>query len=79
MFGKHAFRRSLLSKGKDARRSVINIALFDVRAVLLASYDKPFIEAHAKQLRMIIRGLLANWVNRKWAVFWRILRLPECR
>lgn len=58
LFGEHAFRRSLLNPG--GARSVINIALFDVCAVLLT--DLPFyrVEAAAGLLGDTLRNLLQN-------------------
>ena len=48
LFGQHAFRRHT---GPDERRSVINVALFDVFSTLLADESFENIEAHATAIR----------------------------
>ncbi|MCP4695556.1 MAG: hypothetical protein GY862_01720 [Gammaproteobacteria bacterium] len=51
LFGIHAFRKSLAWDDKQANRSVINIALFDVCSVLLAEIEEKNIKKHIKRLR----------------------------
>jgi hypothetical protein len=60
LFGKHAFRKSLVSKDESVSGSVLNIALFDCCSVLFANLDKSIIEEKADLLRNIIKELINN-------------------
>ncbi len=40
LFGDHAFRKSLMAEDPDVRRNVLNISLFDVCSVMLATVAK---------------------------------------
>ena len=60
LFGKHAFRKSLVDDNRNASRTVINVALFDVCSVLLTHLDERLVNKHADRLRNMIRGLLSE-------------------
>ncbi|MBD2540983.1 DUF262 domain-containing protein [Coleofasciculus sp. FACHB-SPT36] len=60
LFGKHAFRKSLLYQDSSASRSVINIALFDVCSVWFAKLDKVVIEKKMEVLIKAIKELINN-------------------
>lgn len=64
LFGKHAFRKSLIGS-EYSSRSVINIALFDVCSVLLAQED---ISSHEDQVRQVIQDLIKNNEEFKHAI-----------
>lgn len=60
IFGKHAFRKSLTDRDPHAQRTIFNISLFDVCAVLLAkfpeeiSHDSALGESIRKELTRLI-------------------------
>lgn len=58
LFGRHAFRKSLREGSEAAYRSVINIALFDVLSVLLASLDPHTAAARRKKIVSSVVTLL---------------------
>jgi hypothetical protein len=60
LFGHHAFRKSLASHLAEAPRSVINISLFEVSAVLLAAIVDQIVEAEHEELREAIENLVTN-------------------
>ena len=62
LFGRHAFRKSLAGKSENASRTVINIALFDVCSVLLATLDEAVTAKRADQLRNAIGTLIEDAV-----------------
>jgi len=62
LFGKHAFRKSLVSKDESASRSVLNISLFDCCSVLFANLDKSIIQEKSALLKDIIKDLINNEV-----------------
>ena len=57
-FGRHAFRKSLVYTDPDAKRTVINISLFDVCSVLFADLDESTINEKVDQLRIALQELL---------------------
>lgn len=61
LFGDHAFRKSLASTDLHARRSVINIALFDVCSVLLARLPEQLPVAEENRLKTNIIALLDEY------------------
>jgi hypothetical protein len=56
LFGRHAFRKSLVADDPKANRSVINIALFDVCSVLLADLSA---EAFKRRIPNVRRAIIA--------------------
>ncbi len=58
LFGIHAFRKSLAAGDQSAKRSVINMALFDVCSVLFADSDDAFIKKKASRIRQTLTRLL---------------------
>ena len=60
LFKTHAFRKSLVSGDEHAHRSVINISLFDVCSVLLASKSAEEIKAKAADIREAVQLLLTD-------------------
>ncbi|NQZ32930.1 MAG: DUF262 domain-containing protein [Oceanospirillaceae bacterium] len=53
IFGPHAFRKSLFSKGNNIQRSVINVALFDVFSIVFSDItlnDSPETKLEIKEL-----------------------------
>lgn len=60
LFGKHAFRKSLVENTQDASRTVLNIALFDACSVLMASLEEVSFEGCADRLRNSISALIKN-------------------
>ena len=58
LFGKHAFRKSLTSEKESARRSVINIALFDCCSVLFAKLDESIFEKKGSLIKNAIKELV---------------------
>ncbi len=58
LFEKHAFRKSLIEKEKEARRSVINVALFDVCSVIFSMRNPVTIANKAEKFRDAIIRLL---------------------
>jgi len=56
LFGRHAFRKSLIGP-MDGDRSVLNIALLDVCSVLLAPLSPSVVSEHQDTLRRTIRDL----------------------
>jgi hypothetical protein len=57
LFGTHAFRKSLATDDPTARRSILNIALFEVCMVLLAQISEPS-NVHSTQGQYIRRALM---------------------
>jgi transcriptional regulator with XRE-family HTH domain len=60
LFGRHAFRKSLLLNNDAAARSVLNIAFFDVCSVVLSTLERIHIERHKAQLQQEVRNLLSD-------------------
>lgn len=60
LFGKHAFRKSLVDRRDDAFRTVINIALFDVCSILLADANYDRVVDNAQIIRQRFAELIAN-------------------
>jgi hypothetical protein len=60
LFGQHAFRKSLGSEFANAGRSVINISLFEVSAVILARFAANLDESEDDELREIIEDLVRD-------------------
>lgn len=59
LFGRHAFRKSLLGSLGD-NRSVLNIALFDVCSVLLSHLDPLKVQTLTEPIKDAIRGLIRD-------------------
>lgn len=59
LFGKHAFRKSLIEGGENDYRSVINISMFDAFSVVLARIDDVRFEADSAEIRRKVKDLLA--------------------
>src|SRR5207249_3584035 len=57
VFGSHAFRKH---HDPNDRRSVINVALFDVFSVLLSSIAEQEVESAAQAIRTEFFGLMRN-------------------
>lgn len=60
LFGKHAFRKSLIDGGEYAARSVINISMFDAFSVILSRADDARIEADSGEIHQRIKNLLCS-------------------
>ena len=60
LFGQHAFRKSLASEFAHASRSVINISLFEVSAVILARFAARLSDSSDGELKAIIENLVRN-------------------
>lgn len=60
LFGQHAFRKSLGSEYSNAARSVINISLFEVSAVILAKFAHQFLQSSDNELREVIENLVRD-------------------
>lgn len=60
LFGQHAFRKSLASDIVNASRSIINISLFEVSAVILASFAPKLKLSWDQELREIIEDLVRD-------------------
>lgn len=60
LFGKHAFRKSLIDGGEYAARSVINISMFDAFSVILSRANDTHIEVDSHEIRWKIKNLLSN-------------------
>ncbi len=60
LFGQHAFRKSLASEFGNASRSVINISLFEVSAVILARFAAFSDESDDDKIRKIIEELVSD-------------------
>ncbi|CDZ72572.1 Hypothetical protein NGAL_HAMBI2610_41970 [Neorhizobium galegae bv. orientalis] len=58
LFGQHAFRKSLASESNS--RSVINISLFEVSAVILSRFAINLAEASHDKIRTVIDELVRN-------------------
>jgi hypothetical protein len=58
LFGKHAFRKSLVSKDESVSRSVLNIALFDCCSVSFSNLDKSIIQEKSDLLKNTIKELI---------------------
>lgn len=59
LFTNRAFRKHTIPTG---RRSVINIALFDVFSVQMTKYDESFVKIHADQMRSSFYSLIGDAV-----------------
>jgi len=57
VFKEHAFRKHTAS---NQRRSVINVALFDVFSILMTNYDENFVKSNIKTIRNIFFDLMTN-------------------
>jgi hypothetical protein len=61
LFGQHAFRKSLASENpSNSARSVINISLFEVSAVIFARFASALNAAREDELKEIIETLVRN-------------------
>ena len=60
LFGQHAFRKSLTSDQEHTSRSVINISLFEVSAVVFARFAATLDESSDNELREIIATLVSD-------------------
>lgn len=60
LFRQHAFRKSLTSEYAGAGRSIINISLFEVSAVVCARFAETFDPKRDKVLHDIIAGLVRD-------------------
>ena len=60
LFGQHSFRKSLASEQSHASRSVINISLFEVSAVILAPFAARIDASSDKGLREVIGTLVRD-------------------
>lgn len=60
LFGQHAFRKSLASDTSHASRSVINISLFEVSAVILARFAVLLDGSSDDELRDVIEKLVRD-------------------
>lgn len=60
LFGKHAFRKSLVSLNDEASRSVINIALFDVLSVLISKISEESLGNCADEIRYAVANLIKD-------------------
>jgi hypothetical protein len=60
LFGQHAFRKSLASEYSNAPRSVINISLFEVSAVILSRFASVFDSVSDDTVRLIIEILVRD-------------------
>ncbi|MBF0583594.1 MAG: DUF262 domain-containing protein [Magnetococcales bacterium] len=58
LFGRHAFRKSMFHLNQWARRSPINIALFDVCSVLFSEISATQVETHKGEIRQAFSDLL---------------------
>lgn len=67
IFGKHAFRKSLVDGDYHAQRTIFNISLFDVCAVLLAKFPEEI--SHDSVLGKSIRNELVQLIQAE-GVFW---------
>ena len=60
LFGRHAFRKSLMERSDDAYRSVINISMFDTFAYSLARIPDETIRQATDEITGQILALMAN-------------------
>lgn len=60
LFGQHAFRKSLASQYANAYRSVINISLFEVSAVILARFAASIGESSHQGIIEVFEDLVRN-------------------
>ncbi len=60
LFGRHSFRKSLISADVWERRSVINIALFDVLSWAFSKMPRDAVESDADEIAGRIRSLVLN-------------------
>ncbi|MFN3501115.1 MAG: DUF262 domain-containing protein [Allorhizobium sp.] len=60
LFGPHAFRKSLVNDSDDAPRSVINISLFEVSAVILSQIACNLTPEDEEQIRITVASLVDN-------------------
>jgi len=60
LFGRHAFRKSLLLDDDSAPRSILNIAFFDVCSVVLSSLGPTLLEANEGRIKDEVRKLLTD-------------------
>jgi transcriptional regulator with XRE-family HTH domain len=60
LFGRHAFRKSLLLDNDSSARSVLNIAFFDVCSVVLSTLEPNQLGAHESRIKEVVRNLLTD-------------------
>jgi hypothetical protein len=60
LFGNHAFRKSLAEDNANTRRSILNIAFFDVCSVVFSEISEKPSERQQRALKKAIIGLLAD-------------------
>jgi len=60
LFKEHAFRKSLMLESAYASRSVINISLFEVCAVIMSNYDFSILNSRIAEVRKAIVNLMHN-------------------
>ena len=60
LFGKHAFRKSLVEVDEHASRSVINISLFEVLMVGFAGFNDQFFDDNADRIEEAVVALMAR-------------------
>ena len=60
LFGRHSFRKSLREATDDVRRSVLNIALFDVLSWAFARLPPAAIEEDGEKIAALIRALIPD-------------------
>jgi len=58
LFGSHAFRKSLVEDNQNVRRSILNIALFDVCSVFFAEVPKSITPRHEEKIKRAFLNLL---------------------
>lgn len=62
LFGPHSFRKSLRDRDREARRSVINIALFDVLSWAFSGIPDDAVEDNAEEITRCVVRLVINGV-----------------
>jgi hypothetical protein len=60
LFSNHAFRKSLTENDANARRSILNIALFDVCSVLFSELPKSLTDKQMNSLRQSVIKMLGD-------------------
>lgn len=58
LFGRHAFRKSIRDEDREARRSVINIAFFDVCSVIFSDIYQGLTKTNKRHLRSAVINLI---------------------
>ena len=58
LFGRHAFRKSLVSVDGNAARSILNVALFDILSVIMADISQATLDKSASALQEAVRSLM---------------------